>query len=251
MKKKKKSITFILIIVVLALLSGVGVASYIYNAILRTYNATAENGFYFTSDLLREVDVPVYDLYYDWHSTSDTIPISIVLKNSESPLNIATNNIDYLVTASSTSNSQTGTLVGGGQGDKKTVILNVPCTAVNAPFEVTVTATSTKPYKKTLTGKFIIHPLLTYSMDENAGKPVATLTITVAKYTALSKAVTIAWPAGAEPDMTNPIVKNATRNLSARTLTVNLDTASVYNLTFFKNKASTYPNYSGVTVVGS
>lgn len=249
MKKRKKSLVFILSIIGLALLSGAGAAGYIYSVLLHHYKATAESRFYFASDLLMEgPEVPVYDLYHDWTSSADTVPITIELRNSESALTISSAPISYTVKAAGLSGGQTGVLP-GGTASRAAVTLNVPCTAVNEPFEVTVTATADSPYEKTLTGRFIVRPMLTYDLDDNQGSPVARLTITLAGSPAPEKDVYITWGEGAEPDMTNPVVINASVDLEQNTMRARLNTASVYELVFFKDEASV--SYGAVTVLGA
>jgi hypothetical protein len=248
-KKGKKSLAFTIIIIGLALLSGAGAAGYIYSVLLNHYKATAENRFYFTSDLLREgPDVPVYDIYYDWTSLDDTVPITIELRNSESALNVSSVAIAYTVKAAALSSGHTGVLPGNTES-REAVTLNVPCGAKSEPFEVTVTATSDSPYRKTLTGRFVVRPLLSYAVDDNQGSPVARLTISLAGGPEPEKDVLISWGEGAEPDMTNPAVISASVDLEQNTMRVRLNTASVYELVFFKDDPSV--SYSDVTVLGT
>ncbi|MGI6685027.1 MAG: hypothetical protein ACOX47_06055 [Bacillota bacterium] len=60
--------------------STVALAIYIHKATLNTYIATAEEDFYFTSDLLTDAEtIPTYQIVHDWE-TDDTATISFKLK---------------------------------------------------------------------------------------------------------------------------------------------------------------------------
>lgn len=231
------------------LLSGAALAGYARTALLGGYTATAARDFYFTSDLLKDgPDIPAYDLYHDW-SSDGAATIRLKLRNYESLLNISGSDIAYTVTPSGAGGAVEGVLpAGGAEGREENVTLSVPAPAdTGAPLEVTVTATSASPYEKTLAGRFVIHPALAYTVDENAGAPVAVLTVTTAPGTETAKNVTISWPAGASPDMTSPLVTSAAAlDLKGRTMTVALSTAGVTRLVFFKDSSA--GDYAGITV---
>jgi hypothetical protein len=223
-------------------------ASYIYAAIMNTYIATAEGDFYFTSDLLTDgATVPVYHLTHDWQTPAT---ITFQLRNYENQLNVSEKMITYTASASPSGDSKAGAIDTGPGGRDKTVSLTVPIPEdKSAPLEVLVTATSTTPYTKTLQGRFIISPAVSYEMADNTGSPVAELEITLYESAELTQPVTITWLAGAAPDMTNPIVQNSTTiDLASRTLTTSLNTAAIYELVFFKDTPA--DNYTGVTVTG-
>lgn len=250
---KRQKFTFIIIATALSILSfyTISSASYIYSAIMKTYIATAEGNFYFTSDLLTDAPtVPTYHLTHDW-ATAPEANISFDLRNYENQLNISDRAIVYTSAASASGSSINGTIaLNGSAGQSQSVNLTVPAPAnPNAPLEVMVTATSTSPYTKTLQGRFIISPAVSYEVAENTGSSVATLEITLSPSAQLARAVTITWQEGAAPDMTNPIVINATSiDLANKTLTASLNTAAIYDLVFFKDSPA--GNYTSVTATG-
>jgi len=247
-KKHKLTIVIISAVVLVVVFSTVALASYIHTALLNTYIATSEEEFYFTSDMLSdEATVPTYQITHDWE-TEPYATISFELRNYENSLNISDRVIAYNV-AAVPGESINGTLSPGGpNGETETINLDVPAPPDHqTSLEVMVTATATSPYSKTLQGRFIITPAITYSMEENAGEPVATLNIILAKSAELTRNVTIVWTEGAEPDMTNPIMTGATDDdLTSRTLAKSLNTAAVYELVFFKDSEEN--SYDDVTV---
>jgi hypothetical protein len=221
-------------------------ASYIYSAVMKTYIATARGDFYFNSDLLTDAaTVPVYNITHDWNTGAT---ISFELRNYENQLNVSDSQIKYTASVSPAGDSESGTInpVPGGQAQTVNLLVPVP-EDTGAPLEVLVTATSSYPFEKTLKGRFIISPAVTFTMPGNEDSPVAVLKITLAPDTQAARPVAITWPAGAAPDMTNPIVLNATSmDLENRTLTTSLNTAALYELVFFKDSPAA--NYTGVTV---
>lgn len=248
-RTKKQMGVFILALVLIISYPGAVFASYIYDQVINNYTATADEEFYFTSDLLGAdlSAIPTYYLCNDWQSPAT---ITFKLRNSDSTLNISDSDISYSVTATASGGSANGTITSGGSHET-TINLSIPAPAdKNSPLSVTVTANSTSPYTKTLEGIFVIAPAVSYSIDSNAGLPLARLTVTLAKDSSatLTRTVTINWTAGASPDMTNPMVINATSiNLITRTMTTTLNKAAVYQLIFFKDSAAA--NYTGVTVI--
>jgi len=249
-RTKKQMAISILVLVLIISYPGAVFANYIYDQVISNYTATADEEFYFTSDLLGAdlSAVPTYYLCNDWQSSAT---ITFKLWNYDSALNISDSNIPYSVTATASGGSASGTIAAGGSpGNEATISLTIPVPAdKNNPLSVTVTAVSTSPYTKTLQGIFVIEPAFSYFIDSNAGSPLARLTVTLKEdnSTTLTRAVTINWTAGASPDMTNPMVINATSiNLTARTMTTTLNKAAVYELIFFKDSPTA--NYSGVTV---
>ena len=252
-KRIKKPISiFILALILFIAFPGAVFASYVYLTTLNAYQVTADKDFYFTSDLLGAdlSAIPTYDLHHDWQSAAT---ITLKLRNYDSTLNISDSNIGYSVTATASGSSASGTIAAGGSpGRDVTINLTIPAPADKySPLSVTVTAESTSPYTKTLKGIFIIRPAVYYAIDSNTGSPLARLTITLEKDSSvtLTRTVTINWTAGASPDMTNPMVINATSiDLATRTMTTTLNRAGVHELIFFKDNSSTSA-YSGVTVI--
>lgn len=245
-KKQKFKVLVIAAALLLLPFSTFTFASYVYSAVMKTYIATAVADFYFTSDLLTDAaTIPVYYLTHDWNMPA---VISFELKNYENQLNISDRQITYLAAASPGSSSS-GAINPGPQGQSQTVSLTVPVPAnKSVPLEVLVTATSAYPFAKTLQAKFIISPAVSYNVANNSNSPVANLRITLAQSAGQSQPVTVTWQGGAAPDMTSPIVQNATTvDLGSRTLTTSLHTAAVYDLVFFKDNPA--DNYTAVTVL--
>lgn len=224
-------------------------ARYAYTKLMKSFIATAAADFYFTSDLLSDAaEVPTYQITHDW-TTAATI--NFELRNYENQLNISDRIITYNVSASPAGGSVGGAIVPNGQvGQQRPVSLSIPVpTNPAAPQEVLVTAVSFRPYTKTLQGRFVILPAISYNIAENDGSPVATFTLTLSRSAQANRTVAIAWQAGAVPDMTSPLVQNATSlNLANRILTTSLNTASVYELIFFKDNPG--ENYTAVTATG-
>lgn len=256
-KGPKLTVKLIIILALLAMFSTVILASYIYRANLDTYLATAVEDFYFASNLLTDQEtIPTYQITHDWQ-TSNTATISFELRNYENSLNISNCAIAYEV--KHTVNGIPGTTAGGtisageSGGNQTTISLSIDKPNPVKPLTVSVTATAESPYSKTLRGIFVITPAVSCQMAENAGSPVAFLNITLARSAEPARDVAISWPAGAAPDMTNPLViaaaKAGSLDLINRTLTATLNTAAVYELVFFKDLAET--DYTGVTVSGS
>ena len=253
-KATKHTARLVMIMALLAIFSTVLMASYVYRVDIRSYFATAVKDFYFTSNLLTDQEnIPTYQISHNWQSNNPAT-ISFELRNYQDPLNASTCDIAYNVKTTPVGSATSGTIIAGGaEGNKKAINLNIPAPQTVAPVEVLVTATATAPYSKILRGKFIITPAISYQLAENADSPLATLEISLAQSTEPTREVTISWPQGAAPDMTNPLVMAAanggTLDLTSGTLTTTLNTAAVYELIFFKDQAET--EYTGVTVSGS
>jgi hypothetical protein len=278
LKKKGPRFTVIYaILAVIVLFSAVTLASYVYQAILKTYLVTAMEDFYFTSNLLTaDEPAPVYQITHDWGTTLATNPaeISFELRNYADELNISGRKINYNVEAAPVAAAAAklkpvipiaGSInTGGKNGKSVTLQIELQDSVTEPPvepLEVMITATATSPYTTKLHGKFVISPAVSCRMAENAGAPVAPLTITLSPGAEPTRAVTIAWPAGAAPDMTNPLVIAAVdaddyaltgdESGDGGTLTATLNTAAVYELIFFKDKNEIENEYTGVTVQGT
>ncbi len=281
LKKKGPRFTVIYVILaVIALFSAVTLASYLYRAILKTYLVASMEDFYFTSDLLTAGEpLPVYQITHDWGTGAPANPaeISFELRNYADELNISGQKINYQVEAAPAAAAASklkpvtplaGSINTGGGNGKTAVPVNLQIELKDSvtespaePLAVTVTATATAPYTAKLRGKFVISPALSCRMAENAGSPVAAFTITLAPSAAPTREVAITWPAGAAPDMTNPLVIAAAdaddytltgdESGGGGTLTVTLNTAAVYELLFFKDKNEIENEYTGVTIQGT
>lgn len=249
-KRKQLAVLFLATAALLFLPFYAGsLAGYVYAAVIKSYIATAEGDFYFTSDLLTDgATVPAYHLTHDWTTAA---VIGFELRNYENPLQISDTEITFTAAASTGDNVSGSIPPSEPAGQSQTVSLTVPAPAdPGAPLEVLVTAASTAPYAKTLQGRFIISPAISYDLADNAGSPVAAFRLTLSPSDQPTRALTIAWPEGAAPDQTNPIILEAAGiDLTNRTLTASLNTAATYELVFFKDSPDV--NYTGVTATGA
>lgn len=252
--KSRKFKTILITAAVLAtsvVFASVVWASYTQTTTLNSYFATADSEFYFTSDLLLPdaSPIPVYAITHDWQADSEAT-IRFDLLNYDNSLKISNRAIHYEVETDPAGGAVSGTIAADvPEGNKQTIELDFTNPDPQAPLEVTVTAAATSPYSKVLRGKFIISPAMTYSVNDNEGTPTAILTINLIQSETADTDVVIAWPEGAAPDMTNPIVKTAVNedsmDLTNRSMTTTLHTAAVYELIFFKDAMD---NYNGITV---
>ena len=253
-KGPKFTAAFIVILALAGILSTAALAGYTYKATVKDYLATAVEDFYFTSNLLvaDDAEIPVYQIAHDWQ-TSNKATVSFELRNYQDPLNISGRQIFYTAGAEPAGGNtvtDSGAIPAGGtSGNSKTVSFEIAKPAAlspGEPLEVLVTAAATAPYKKTLRGKFIIAPVtaaIFYQVEDNAGSPLATLTIILPQSAEFTEDLDITWGEGAAPDMTNPIVIAAMAagaeeekiDLENRTLQATLNTAAAYELVFFKD----------------
>ena len=246
---KKRTVVFIATLFLMISFPVIGFASYIHWAMLNDYTATAEKDFYFTSDLL--MDASTIPTYYITHNWTTNAAINFSLRNYENLLQVSDHSIQYTVDTSVLGINASGTIYPVEYiGQKSFIELQVPAPAnMNEPFTVFVTASAISPFYKTLHGKFVISPAITYHTLQNIGEPVAVLHFALIQSELPSRTVTISWAEGAAPDMTNSLVLEATWiDLTNRTLITTLNTAATYELVFFKDSIGT--DYTDVTVVG-
>jgi hypothetical protein len=265
-KESKITVTFLAALVLMVLLSTIALAGYSYKEKLNSYRATAVEDFYFTSNLLTADETPpVYQITHDWGAGAPAA-IGFELRNYEDLFHISKREIAYTIEAELEDPAAplelpatiSGTIsVGGAGGNSKDINVHVtpdPEELLAEPVAVMVTATATSPYAKTLRGKFIISPAISYRVEANAGSPVAILTVALAQSAELTREVKITWPEGAVPDMTNPLVIAAVDgeayDLTGRTLTTTVKTAATYELVFFKDQETLETEYTGITLQG-
>lgn len=146
--------------------------------------------FYFTSDFLKaEADNVSY--YID-----PNMNFTVHLYHAEDSLRKTLSEIKYSISVTG------GSYVDSGSGilklDSGTADLTV--TPAVGATSITVTATSTKPYKKVLTAVFKVEKGNSVVLEDSAGSRAAVLTMTCAD---ASKTIAITLPQGVIPDETN------------------------------------------------
>lgn len=179
---KKKYYIIFGIILVLSLVS-VTYGRYIYNDIRNFYLST--KSFYFNSDKLT-VNRRIYQI--DNWSAVDPYPVTINLNNRKNNYVRAKSDIDYTVSYVCSSNvtcsinSTGGILRSNGDDASFTAIVSPNGTyrdGEEAFIEITVN--STYPYKKTMSGRFILKvgkTGITYAIDDVVGRPYFNFNIT-------------------------------------------------------------------------
>lgn len=166
---KKAYIIICLIIILSSIVITYG--RYIYNDIKDLY--LASQNFYFNSDKLT-TNRAIYQV--DNWSAVDAYSISINLNNSKNNLLHSDSDISYVVTYACSSNiecsvsSEGGILLATENTDNFTAVLT-PIGSFNDGDEawIEITVKSTSPYKKTLSGRFILKVGkvgLSYSIDD-------------------------------------------------------------------------------------
>lgn len=182
-KFKKKKYYIILGIVLLLSLVTVSFGRYIYNDIRNFYLST--KSFYFNSDKLT-VNRRIYQI--DNWSAVDPYPVTINLNNRKNNYIRAKSDINYTVSYVCSSNvtcsinSTGGVLSSNGEDANFTAIVTPNGTyrdGEEAFIEITVH--STYPYKKTMSGRFILKvgkTGITYAIDDVVGRPYFNFNIT-------------------------------------------------------------------------
>lgn len=207
--RKRRNVVGPLCVAVLAAMAmavGVGTAAKYVKQSQYDLGAAEPAAFYFSSDVLRPESENASYPISDW---SGGIPI--MLNNYEDPMRWSAVDITYQIeckNGSIASDTGGGTLKGGG-AESATVTV----TPDDGAGEVTVTATTTAPYAKTLTGVFLLTPEDTgtyavrsyaafalmppadgsYAVQDFAGSPTAELILMGGKS---RRELTITWPGG-------------------------------------------------------
>lgn len=181
--KYGKKVYILLGILVIISLITLTYGRYIYNEVRDFY--LASKNFYFTSDKLT-TNRAIYQV--DNWSAVDPYTITINLSNSKNNLVHSSSDINYEVSYVCSSNVLCNVNETGGvlYTDEKTSSFNAVLTP-NTIFEVgdeafiEITVKSTYPYKKTLTGRFILKvgkSGLSYSIDDKVSRPYLNFNIT-------------------------------------------------------------------------
>lgn len=243
-KKTTTGIWFLLLgaIIISGMFAG-GVAKYAHQESKDTEGSSAQ--FYFTSNYLME-EGKEYTL------SANTTKLNIELRNFADNLRRSDTDISYSysvrkdgkeiakdVSGSITKNEEAGTT-------SDITLDNMSA----GTYEVTVTTKS--PYKKTLTGTFIIPKAnedISYTVNDSTGSPYILLTISAKTYNGNIK---ISWPGGVIPDSTQQAFeKSNTWNgnaYTAGTITTEVKSYSSYTYQFFKTDTSKVYSKSDITV---
>lgn len=221
---------FVLAIVAILLVSGGTLARYVLQRNSDLAVATAA-GFYFESNYLK-VDGPSYTIYTD--------EVTVTITNTDG-INVASQDIIYTVSA----DVENHTLVAEESADTETFIISKPTEGKTQI--VTLTATATAPYEKSLAATFTFEDpedstwyCLTPSdhyatLELYTGSAVGDVTIDYSDYA---------------PDNTNSLVSNWTNASTKNTLT-GLSPNTMYTLVFFGETESNTPEQELVAVDGT
>ena len=186
MKSKKKLLYIIICLVIIVSTIMITYGRYIYNGLRDSYLAT--KSFYFSSDKL----TPNRSIYQvDNWSAVDPYPITINLNNRKNNLVHASSDITYEISYVCSSNVICETNSTGGilYTDVETNTFNALITP-NTTFKdgdeafMEITVKSTSPYKKTISGRFILKvgkSGLYYKIDDESLRTYLNFNITNTK----------------------------------------------------------------------
>lgn len=227
--KDRRKIAVVLLAAAVIVAVG-GISSYAAKYVHRETDeqSAVSEEFYFTSDLLTSEGKKTYDL------PVGTENIMFELRNYADDLRSAKDSISYTYTVAkgdSTVKEGGGTIAAG---DKKSSTVAVDGLAAGT---YTVVATSTSPYKETLSATFKIaaaDDALKASVTDKAGSEYATLTVSAKEY---EGDVTVKWPSGVIPDQTQDEFKDAPGG-GGGSITKTVDKYSSYTFRFFKTDTS-------------
>lgn len=231
-----KKIYFIVLILIFLFFTASVLAKYLlkkHESFL--YDA---NDFYFESNLLAE---NTNQKAYTYKHGIDYI--EFILKNNIDELRYSDVSITYMVTITD--------LNGNNVNDKSGNIINpiidtLEKGAINnstVKFEnlktgtYTVTAISTKPYKKQLQANFILtneDDSITYQVSDAADSPVLNLTVSTKDYHGNVK---ITWPVGVAPDSTDVNFETLNTGYASGKQIVSFKSDSEYVFRFFKENS--------------
>lgn len=216
----KKTASAIIILGILAAFAGVTAARYVMQR--TNQGIIAAQDFYFTSDFLKEESDKA--LYF----IDPKMPVTIHLYNSEDSLRTTPGEIRYQVAV--TGGTCTDPSKGVIGSSSKPEVSDLTIEPDEAAQSVTVTVTSTTPYKKVLTAEFKIEKGNAVVIEDNAGSRAAVLTMTCADD---AKTIEIALPAGVIPDQTNDNVISF--DTSGRICSFHSPGYGMYSLILFKS----------------
>lgn len=155
----------------------------------------ASEKFYFTSDVLSETG-------NSYTLADNATEITFELRNYADDLRWSDSALSYNYSVTDTTNKEVakgnGTIT-YNNSQKSAVTITISKLSAGT---YTITASSERPYKKTLTGTFTIpeeSTEISYSINDNTGSPYALLTVSTQNY---DGNISINWPEGVIPDST-------------------------------------------------
>lgn len=256
-KKKSRFLSALCIAATLALLissAGATYAKYIRED--RNEGAAVAAPFYFTSDRLTESQ-PYYRI--DEPAGEETVEIAFRLQNYVDDLRCTKSEIKYTYRAVSGSGPSAagiggaageGALAAGGSKTHNEITLNLKKSDFTDGV-VTVIATASTPYEKTISAQFGFtaqQQELQWSVSETGGAVVLKLA------GGKDGAVEVVWPEGLYPDMTNPIFEGETSgqtDFAERKITFAAQSGVSYAITFLKANESAAFSKEDFTVTAS
>lgn len=239
-KQKRKFVlnfNILLIILIPLVFIGITAAKYIQEkSIELIYQAKA---FYFESDFLADNTAPkVYT--YEIGNTE----IAIELKNSADDLRFSEVDIKYEVEITDVN----GNLVKDSNGETLKPVLgelkkdrldsNIITFSNLHSGTYIITATSIKPYKKTIQATFFISDKdnsIEYHVNDAISSPILQLTVLVKDY---EGAVDVVWPSGVAPDTTFSILSGINSGYDGGSTKIYFKANSEYIFQFFKKQPS-------------
>ena len=245
--KTNKKLDIRILLIILIFTSIVFYSFSKYTVQVEEKNIQTSEEFYFGSEILFE-EGKEYELD-DWDGTSE-YSLNIDLKNSDDTLRYTQKDITYIISATGSDNitinmeNSTGTITGGTVNTAISTLKITPkdTLASGSLAEVEVTAQTTSPYEKTITGTFKIYVKNNseYTADLNNSSDYSTLNIKTEQIN--GKSVTIQYDSSKVIlDTTNPIFdgQSVTQNGTQNTITTNaLENNENYLIDFIKKSSS-------------
>jgi hypothetical protein len=190
----KRKMPPLLVLLTTALLTFTGITAARYVMQSRQSGIVEAEKFYFTSDLLKEqAEEAIY--YID----PKTIEFTVKLFNFEDSKRITAEEIQFSAVVEGGGGGVSSSLSGGTKTEQS--ITAIPEAGKS---EIKVTVTSSSPFEKILTAKFLLARGNRYIVEDAAGYTAAALTITC---TDSGKTISLTLPAGVIPDATDGRVK--------------------------------------------
>ena len=233
-KRKVKLINPIIVLIVFLIIVFItprflSTAKYVYNIIHEHYLSSKD--FYFTSDKL-SIDHTEYEITNNW-SGAETYAITVNMSSKKNDMAYTESDVNYNITYNCSNNisctlsNQTGTIVGtqnnGVNEDFFTISINPSGGTALSEGEVAwvdITATSTSPYRKSISGKLILEvgtSDIFYEIIDAVNQPYLTVNITNSQ--SVSSDVTLRYnPSIVLLDMTNRFYLNSANTNSTETL---------------------------------
>ncbi len=240
-KKTISKVMFILILcitIAFVIPTSIVLAKYI-KTIKSDYSQISSPKFYFTSNLLDEVEKEYLQVSDDINNEK----IIFVLNNYKDELNYSNSDINYtirywLLSKPANVKTLTGTILKvDNSSNSNTITLNVSeLTPSNSEDTVCVEVSTTSPYEKTLKAKFAIKKIVEITemkVTDKINANNATVVLTIGNK---SGTVIITAPVGYIPD---PMLDGYNVNINARTISFTTESFASYTFTFVKENSTT------------